>query len=158
MPRAQNELVIERSAGEVFAFLADAENDPRWRSGVLELRHVGGSGVGARYRQVVAGPGGRRIDADIEIPEFEPPRLIAFRTTTGPVRPSGRYDLAAAGGGTRVRFELAAELRGLKKLMRPIVQRTMAREVGGLGELKRVLEEAPGAPSRRDAGDGAGPW
>ena len=137
-----NEVVVARPPAEVFAFLADAENDPAWRPGVLDIARVSGDGpgAGARYRQGVKGPGGRRIDADIETTAYEPDRLIGFRATAGPVRPEGRYELAPADGGTRVRFSLAAELRGLKVAMAPAVRRTMAGEVGRLENLKRVLE------------------
>jgi uncharacterized protein YndB with AHSA1/START domain len=133
-----NEVVVGRPAAEVFAFLADPENDPRWRPGVLDIARVDGDG--ARYRQGVRGPGGRRVDADIEVTAREPERLIAFRTIARPARPEGRYELRPAGAGTRVRFALEAELRGVKRLMAPMVRRTMAAEVGALADLKRVVE------------------
>jgi len=141
MPSASNEIVIERPREDVFAFLADPENDPQWRSGVLDLKRVSGTGVGARYAQGVKGPGGRRIPADIEITELAPGESIAFRTLTGPVRPHGRYVLADADAGTRVRFELEAEVKGLKRLIGPMVQKTMNSEVGQLDRLKRVVEQ-----------------
>ena len=141
MPSATNEILIDRPRGDVFAFLADPENDPQWRSGVLDLTHVSGSGVGARYAQGVRGPGGRRIPADIEITEFDPGQSLAFQTLTGPVRPRGRYLLSAAEGGTRVRFNLDADLRGFKRLMSSMVQRTMDNEVGQLDRLKRIIEQ-----------------
>jgi uncharacterized membrane protein len=141
MPSATSEILIDRARDDVFAFLADPENDPQWRSGVLDLKHVSGSGVGARYAQGVKGPGGRRIPADIEITEFDPGQSIAFQTVTGPVRPRGRYLLSAAEGGTRVRFNLDADLRGLKRLLSSMVQRTMDNEVGQLDRLKRVIEQ-----------------
>ena len=56
MPSAANEIEIALSPAEVFRFLADPTNDTKWMSGVLELKHVSGSGVGARYSQRVAGP------------------------------------------------------------------------------------------------------
>jgi uncharacterized membrane protein len=143
MPSASNEIVIARPPDEVFEFLANPENDPQWRKGVLDLKHVSGEGVAARYAQGVKGPGGRRIAADIEITELEPGRVVAFRTVSGPVRPRGRYVLAATDGGTRVRFELEAEVGGLKRLMAPMVQKTMNAEVSHLEELKQVLEERP---------------
>src|ERR671933_585819 len=95
---ATNEVVVERPAADVFAFLADAENDTAWRPGVLDIARVAGDapGPGARYRQGVRGPGGRRIDADIETTAYEPDRLVGFRATAGPVRPEGRYELAPA--------------------------------------------------------------
>lgn len=141
MPRASSEIVIKCPRDEVFAFLANPENDPQWRSGVLDLKRVSGSGIGARYAQGVKGPGGRRIPADIEITELTPGKAIAFQTLTGPVRPRGRYVLAAADGGTRVRFELDADMKGLKRLIAPMVQNTMNNEVGQLDRLKRVIEQ-----------------
>jgi uncharacterized protein YndB with AHSA1/START domain len=139
---ASNEVVVARPPADVFAFLADAENDPTWRPGVLDIERVSGDGpgAGARYRQGVKGPGGRRLAADIETTAAEPDRLIAFHAVEGPVRPEGRYELAPEGDGTRVRFALEAELRGLKVAMGPAVRKTMASEVGHLENLKRVLE------------------
>jgi uncharacterized protein YndB with AHSA1/START domain len=139
---AVNETVIDRPPAEVFAFLGDAENDRAWRPGVLDIARVSGDGpgAGARYRQGMKGPGGRRLDADIETTDYEPDRLVAFRGTAGAVRPRGRYELTPEGAGTRVRFALEAELGGLKVLMAPAVRRTMQSEVGHLDDLKRVLE------------------
>ena len=140
MPEESNTVTIARPAGDVFAFLADAENDKQWRGGVIEMTRSSGQGVGTTYRQIVAGPGGRRIDADVEITEFIPDQRIAFRTTQGPVRPTGSYELQAGEGGTVVTFRLAATLGGVKKLMAPMVAKTMRSEVAALTELKRVLE------------------
>jgi uncharacterized protein YndB with AHSA1/START domain len=140
MPSAAHETIINRPLEDVFSFLAEAENDPKWRPGVLDISRVSGSGVGARYRQGVKGPMGRRIPADIEITELEPNELIGFRAVEGPVRPTGRYELAPVDGGTRVRFVLEAQVGGLKKLMAPMVQKQMTAEVGHLENLKRVLE------------------
>ena len=140
MPEESNTITIARPVGDVFAFLADAENDKQWRGGVIEMTRTSGQGAGATYRQIVAGPGGRRIDADVEITEFVPGQRIAFRTTKGPVRPTGSYDLQAGEGGTVVTFRLAATLGGAKKLMAPMVAKTMRSEVAALTELKRVLE------------------
>jgi uncharacterized membrane protein len=86
------------------------------------------------------GPFGRRIPADIEITELKPNELITFQALEGPVHPRGRYELSATEGGTRVRFVLEAETKGLKSLMAPMVQKAMNREVGALERLKRVLE------------------
>ena len=134
MPEESNTITIARPVSEVFAFLANAENDTQWRGGVIEMTRTSGQGVGTTYRQIVAGPGGRRIDADVEITEFVPDQRIAFRTT------KGSYDVQARDGGTMVTFRLAATLGGVKKLMAPMVAKTMKSEVAALAQLKRVLE------------------
>ncbi len=69
MPEESNTIVIERPVGHVFAFLADADNDKQWHSGRSRSPRLG-QFVGTTYRQIVSGPGGRRIDADIEITDL----------------------------------------------------------------------------------------
>ncbi|HEX9043651.1 MAG TPA: SRPBCC family protein [Candidatus Limnocylindrales bacterium] len=141
MPAAQHAVTIRRSPEDVFAFVADGTTAPRWRPGVLDIVLIAGSGVGARYRQGVRGPGGRRIDADYEVTAYEPPTHLGFVATAGPVRPRGEYRFAATEDGTRVIFALEAELGGIKRLlMGSAVQRTMESEVRSLERLKAVLE------------------
>jgi carbon monoxide dehydrogenase subunit G len=142
MPSAEKSITIARPRDAVFAFLSNAENDARWRPGVLDITHVSGEGVGARYAQGVKGPFGRRIAADIEITDYRPNELIAFSTLTGPVRPRGRYELTDAGEGTRVSLLLEAELAGAKKLMAPMVAKSMRSEVGALANLRSELERS----------------
>jgi Polyketide cyclase / dehydrase and lipid transport len=52
---------IRRPVGEVFAFAGDYENDPLWRSGVVEMRYEtpGALRAGARTREIMRFPGGR---------------------------------------------------------------------------------------------------
>lgn len=140
MPEQSKTVSIARPVSAVFAFLADAENDKRWRHGVLEMTRTGGEGVGTTYRQVLKGPNGRRIDADIQTTELVADRRIAFRTVTGPIRTAGSYDLQPIDNGTEVTFRLIAKLVGVKKLMTPLVIMAMKSEVDALSELKRVLE------------------
>jgi uncharacterized protein YndB with AHSA1/START domain len=140
MPEAQRTITIQKPVQEVFAFVANHDNDPQWRPGVVEIRKSSGAGVGERWYQRVKGPGGREIPADIEITALEPNRVLAFRAVEGPVRPEGRYELTEENGATRLSFTLSAHLEGLKRLMSPMVQKQMNAEVGNLDNLKRVLE------------------
>lgn len=141
MPAAQRSIVINRPVDEVWAFVTDGANATKWRSGVLDVAKVSGSGVGEVWKQGVKGPGGRRIDADFEVTAWEPDRLMAFKAIAGPVRPTGEYRFAAENGGTRLQFALNAELSGLKNLlMGRAVQSTMDAEMTALDRLKAVLE------------------
>jgi uncharacterized protein YndB with AHSA1/START domain len=143
MPDARHEVTIRRPTGEVFAFIADGLNGPKWRPGVLDIAHVSGTGVGATYKQGVKGPGGRRVDADYRVTEYEPGRRLAFEAIAGPVRPTGTYLLEETPDGSRLTFSLHAELGGIKKLlMGGAVQKTMDAEVAATERLKELLESA----------------
>ena len=141
MPSAERTVVIDRPVADVFAFVADGENAQKWRPGVLEVSRKSGDGQGTVYRQIVKGPGGRKIDADYEVTEYQPPVHLAFRAIAGPVRPVGSYDLRSQDGGTELTFRLSAEIGGWKKLvMGGAVQKTMDAEMAALDQLKKVLE------------------
>jgi Predicted integral membrane protein len=141
MPRAERTITIDRPLDEVFGFFADAENDVKWRRGVREIERDGPLHAGARYRQLVSGPGGRPIPADIEVTGYEPTSLVSFRVVAGPVRPEGSYRFRATDAGAEVTFTLSCELSGMKKLVmnRP-AQRSMDAEMADLVVAKKVLE------------------
>jgi uncharacterized protein YndB with AHSA1/START domain len=144
MPAAERTITIDRPVAEVFSFVADGSNAPRWRTGVLDIEHQSGEGLGAVYRQGVRGPGGRRIAADYEVTSYEPNRLLAFRAIAGPVRPKGSYRFEADAAGTRLTFSIDAELSGWKRLvMGRAVQSTMDAEMEALDRLKAILEGSP---------------
>jgi uncharacterized membrane protein len=140
VPSAENSIVIDRPRSDVFSFVAEHENDAKWRPGVLDIELASGEGQGAVYTQGVQGPMGKRIDADFEVTAYQPDTLLAFRTVAGPVRPEGSYRFEDADGGTRVAFSLNANLRGAQKLMAPMVGKSMRNQVAALDDLKRVLE------------------
>ena len=83
MPAATYSTIVPSPPDAVFAFIANGENARSWRPGVLDIKLVSGSGVGAAYAQGVRGPGGRRIAADYEVTAFEPPHRLAFRRDGG---------------------------------------------------------------------------
>jgi uncharacterized protein YndB with AHSA1/START domain len=141
VPRAERTIVIDRPVSEVFAFVADGENAAQWRPGVVEVRRKSGDGHGAIYRQIVKGPGGRKIDADYEVTEYQPPSHLAFRAIAGPVRPVGSYDIRSRDGGAELTFRLSADIGGWKKLvMSGAVQKTIEAEMAALDTLKQLLE------------------
>ena len=140
MPSSSHSTIVPAPPEAVFAFIADGENAKAWRPGVLDIKHVSGSGVGATYAQGVRGPGGRRIAADYEITEYEPGRRLAFRATAGPVRPVGAYTLTPTPGGTKLDFELTAALGGIKgMLMGRSVQSTMDAETAAIDRIAAAM-------------------
>jgi len=143
MAHAEGSVTIDRPAETVFDFLLDGMNNPKWRPGVLDIEHIAGTpeGIGARFKQGLKGPGGRRIDGDYQITACESNRLIRFQVIAGPARPVGTYRLDADGYATRVTFTLDYTPRGLARLMDSIIERTMRSEVAQLSNLKAYLEQ-----------------
>jgi uncharacterized protein YndB with AHSA1/START domain len=141
VPSAKRTISIRTTPEKAFAFFADPANDQRWRPHVKVIAAEGPAGVGARIHQVVDGPGGRGIAADIEVTAYEPPTRYAFSVVAGPARPKGQFLLAPMPDGVDVSFSLDAELGGLKKLlMGGPVQTSMNGEMAALDTAKALLE------------------
>jgi hypothetical protein len=138
----ENTVVIDRSPDDVYDFLADGLNGPKWRTGIrsIALRSGTVGAVGVEYAQELTGPGGRGVPGDYRLTRTERPGRIEFEVTAGPLRPKGTYRLESVGEGTRVTFALDAEPTGMMKLMKGTIRKTMASEVGALDKLKTVLE------------------
>jgi uncharacterized protein YndB with AHSA1/START domain len=142
MPAAQRTILIQRPVETVFAFFTTPSNDPRWRPHVKEIDGPAQLQAGSRIHQVVAGPGGRGIDADIEVTDYSAPTRYAFEVVAGPARPRGEYAFESTdGGATTVTFSLTADLSGVKKLfMSGPVQKSMDGEMAALDTAKALLE------------------
>src|SRR5215210_8322749 len=75
--RFEATVVVDRPIDEVFAFLADGENDPKFSPRVLEIKKTtdGPSGVGTVYASTVK-DGGVKTEREFELTEFEAPTRI----------------------------------------------------------------------------------
>jgi uncharacterized membrane protein len=75
---------IERPLGEVFSYVSDVANLPRWNSAVQSARSTsGGTGAGSTFSMRRTLPEGG-VENDLEVVEHEPSRAFAIRTTSGP--------------------------------------------------------------------------
>ncbi len=142
MARAEKQITINKPVGDVFNFVLDGDNNPKWRPACIDIQRLTNKpdSVGAKFKQGLKGPGGRRIDGDYEIVKCEPNKLIEFQVITGPARPTGSYKFETFGHATTVTFTLHLELKGLQKLMDGMINQQMQAEVGTLANLKNVLE------------------
>jgi len=134
----EHELEIERPPADVYAFLADPENLPRWQSEVLEVRRESET----RFREVRTFIG-RRIESTLEVTAAEPGREFALRSASGPVRFSVRHLLEPAGEGrTLLRVVGEAEgAGGLFKLGGRLLKRAAERRFQeDFARLKDILE------------------
>jgi uncharacterized membrane protein len=135
----ENTIRIDRRIEEVFAFLSDFENIPKWNYYVLEVRQLSESprGIGTTYHQV------RKTDEqDFRIIEFEPSHTIAVKTLPQS-SPSleMRFTLYEEGDTTRVRDEWKLDTGRLALLERLTGGRVKSAVAENLAKLKELLEE-----------------
>lgn len=94
---------IERPPDEVFAFVGDAANDPRWRSNAVRTEWLddGPMRVGRVDRQV-SRVLGREWAVEAEVVEWDPPRMVVWRTVQGPIDVRSRFRVESDGTGSRL--------------------------------------------------------
>jgi uncharacterized membrane protein len=139
--------VIQAPPEDVFAFVADAENNPAWHAHVVETRWVdeGPTGLGRRGRQS-SRLWGRDWAFLAEVAEWEPPVHVAFQVIEG-MRIRTTIDVQPAdGGASRVTLTVRTpRLPGpgvdafASRLMKAV---TRDRESGDFRRLRRALERA----------------
>ena len=135
----ENTIRIDRPIDEVFAFLSDFENIPKWNYYVLKVRQVSESpiGIGTTYHQV------RKTDEqDFRITEFEPNHTVAVKTLPqSSPRLEMRFTLYEEGSATWVRDEWRLDTGRPAILERLLGGRVKSAVAENLAKLKELLEE-----------------
>jgi hypothetical protein len=147
MQAFENTVTIQRPQEEVFAFLADFENIPRWNYAIDQTSKAsaGPVGVGTRYHQTRSVP--NRSVEDFEVTVFEPARRLAIHGQIGPFQAQISYELEPAPGATRLvnNVELDSSPAALRLVAPLAIPKIKAAVAENLGKLKQVLEGQPSA-------------
>lgn len=101
---AKTSIVIDRPINEVFDYVSNVENMPRWVSGVRRARLVSKKvKAGARFSADYA-QGIRNAAIDFKVVEFEPPLRFSAKSERGPFSFPfrGTLEFRAVGDATEV--------------------------------------------------------
>lgn len=142
MKEIESNVVINQPVEEVFAFYMDPENETQWRIGVLEVETTseGLVGVGTTTREVTQFLG-RRIENTAVVTEYEPNKVVAMETTSGPIPFKFRVTFEPVESGTSMTVRASGELGGFFKLAEPLVLRMGKRQMETeLYNLKDLIE------------------
>lgn len=139
--------VIERPIDEVFAFLADGTNDPKFSPRVQEIRKVtdGPIGVGTVFESKVK-DAGMTTSRKFELTTFEAPTKIrwAERSKNIVTVPDGGYDLEkVTDTQTEVTIQNTFEGYGFGKLIVGFATRAAVKDAPAFAErIKSAVEAA----------------
>jgi uncharacterized membrane protein len=145
MIRIEHSVVIDRSVDQVWDYLTDFQNTPKWDIGVVETKQTsaGPAGLGTTFQNI--GPFlGRNSVREYRVTEYEPEQKISM----GLVSPSRliqhaeiSYMFQPDGDRTRLTFSGSMELKGIYKLLQPfLLQRAKKDGQGDLENLRRQLD------------------
>ncbi len=141
MVHARGSIQIGRSPAAVFALLADPTQIPRWRGDVVEATALEGSGVGARYTEVLRFMG--RASQTFEVLDCDPGRRWSVRAVAGlSLRPVQRFTLEPRGDGTQLSYEVELAVTGAFRLLTPLLARMIPSKWNGYAERLRLVAEA----------------
>lgn len=137
---------IERTPEQLFAFMMDFHNAPRWMSLVKRLEPVVGGPV-QRGSQVLVTIDlmGQTRQVVSEMWSYDPPSRLGFRNTSSGITGQFEYALESEREGTRITFTANIKPRGFAWLLLPLVLKGhRERYRDQLARLKSAIEGSQG--------------
>lgn len=145
--RFSNIVLVRRPRADVFAFLTDPSNTPKWNDAITSAILVtpGPFGVGTRIRQTRSRP--RPGVEELEVTEFVPDLRLAMRGDLGPVAGTLIYLLESVPDGTRLTNTADLSGRGPLRMLAPLATGRVREAVAAnLETLRRLLESSSQQP------------
>ena len=135
--------LIDKPVKDVFAFVANPNNMPKWNSAVASLEQItpGAVGVGTKFKSV-AEMMGRRIEGEMQVIAYEPDTQCGFQVNAGPMQVNMNLTFKTVGTGTKISLNAQGNPAGFFKIAEGMMAgrvKTMMEE--NLARLKSVLEK-----------------
>ena len=143
----QGDIVINRPIDEVFDFVADERNEPKYnlQMTLAEMVTQGPIGVGSKFHCVMTGAG--TTDVAVEFTEFVRPRRLGSTSHISNMDINGTLLFEPQGQSTKLKWLWNIGPRGFLKLLGPMVRRMGERqELAIWTGLKKVMESQSQPP------------
>lgn len=126
MIEATAEVRIARPGEDVFDYLADARNEPKWLPGASGVTKEtdGPVAQGTRFRGRYARIG----EVEIELVEHERPSGVTFGGRSSSVDFDDAVTLSPDGDGTLLSARMTSQPKGLMRLLAPLAGRVMQKQ------------------------------
>jgi hypothetical protein len=143
----QTRIDIARPAAEVFEFVADQTNAPRWQQGLHEVRRItpGPLGVGSEH-VFVRRFAGMKIESRNRFTGYDPGRFVSFEIPSGKITGEASYLVEPTGtDNSRLISEVHFRVAGPAGLASPLLARLFERQSKkDEATLKELLEQTGG--------------
>jgi hypothetical protein len=141
---------------QAFDWVSDLENIPKWQGGVFmsEIITPPPIRIGTRFRETFRVMG-LRLTADCEVATLTRPSAFGFVADGPQMRYRSAFLFETVPGGTRITGRSTTTMRGLWKLLEPLVKAEGRREIEAeFARLKSAIEadHGIGVASGLDAG------
>ena len=143
MVKVEVSTVINRPVGEVFDFVTNPVNNPKWQDGLVESRLASSDpmGVGAQIIDVRKFLG-RDMESKLEVTVFESNKMFVQKVISGPLPFEIIQTFEPSINGTKLTVLAQGEPGGFFKLAEGLVQKQLQNQLEGDAErLKKALEE-----------------
>jgi uncharacterized membrane protein len=143
MIKFETDILIHRSIADVFDYVSDTQNEPRWNSEVVGVERIDDCDdeLNCRYRmQRVIGK--KKIENLYRVTEYQKNKILTIKTVTGPTPFTYRYSFETIGKSTRISLDGKIKDEGLPFNARSFFASHMI-QLGfsnNLQKLKSILE------------------
>jgi uncharacterized membrane protein len=139
MINIEKSVVVDRPVEEVFAFVAEGSNAPRWQEG-LEAVEGRTDVIGSEYTEVRKFLG-REMRSLMEVTAYEPNSRWAAKVLKGPVPYEVSVRVEPQDGGTRLTTRVDGEPTGFFKVAEGMVKSQLEKSMEwNVQRLKQILE------------------
>ena len=143
MIQSESAIQISKSVGDVFEFVDDTSQAPRWLQDCVEVKQTssGPKGLGSKLHYVHV-QGGRRGELDGEVTAYDKDRRLAMHYADKMFDVAIEFRFTPAGEGTQVTHSCTISPKGIMaKMMSPMVRSANQKQVAAnLARLKFVME------------------
>jgi uncharacterized membrane protein len=142
MFKFEKSITINRPQQEVFDFVMNLENDPKWQDSIESAKQMsdGKIGVGSTWHYVTKYLG-RKSETEIQLTSYDPPNGASVKAINGPVPFENTYKFESNGNGTKMTISGQAEIGGFFKLAEGLAGKQIEKQMeADAAALKTLLE------------------
>lgn len=142
-----SEIEVARPPAEVFSALIDIARWTEWTD-MQDMHHDQSGPIGIGSTGTFSLPGPFRGPIRYELTSLVPSQHVRYEMAHSAFAWTAEYNLEPAESGTRLATSGTFGLRGLWRLLQPIIAREVGQsEAGELARLKAIIEGVPAQPS-----------